>query len=105
MTQEERIIKLNEFLQQNPGDTFSLFAMAMELRSLNRRDEALDYLNRVLAIDPNYVPGYFQKAEILMEMSRTQEARQVLLDGIPKAVEAGQFHIRDRMQEKINKIK
>ena len=105
MTQKERLIKLNEFLQHNPNDTFSLFAIAMELRSLNRRDEALEYLERVLAADPNYVPGYFQKAEILMELARPQEARRVLLDGIPKAAQAGQFHIRDRMQENINKIR
>jgi tetratricopeptide (TPR) repeat protein len=105
MTQEERIIKLNEFLQDNPNDTFSLFAMAMELKSLNRCEEALGYLDKVLTVDPNYVPGYFQKAEILIELSRRQEAKQVLLDGIPKAVDAGQFHIRDRMQETINKIK
>ncbi len=105
MTQEERLIKLNEFLKVNPTDTFSLFAMAMELRSLNRQNEALKYLDRVLAADPNYVPGYFQKAEILIELARPQEARRVLLDGIPKAVEAGQFHIRDRMQENINKLK
>jgi tetratricopeptide (TPR) repeat protein len=99
MTQEERIAKLNEFLKQDPNDTFSLFAMAIELKSLERFSEALDYFERVLAIDPGYVSVYYQKAQILVKLARLDDARITLQTGMPLAVEAGQLHARDRMRE------
>jgi tetratricopeptide (TPR) repeat protein len=99
MLQEERITQLKEFLKQQPSDMFSLFAMAMELKSLERFDESLAYLDRVLAVDAGYVAAYYQKALLLVKLSRLSEAKDVLQIGMPRAVEAGQLHARDRMRE------
>ena len=99
MIQDERIAQLKMFLKQQPSDTFSLFAMAMELKSLERYEESLSYLDQVLGLDPTYVPAYYQKAQLLVKLSRLSEAREILKAGMPRAVEAGQLHARDRMQE------
>jgi tetratricopeptide (TPR) repeat protein len=99
MLQEERIAKLKEMLAQSPDDLFSLYAMAMELKSLGRFDESLNCLNKVLALAPESVSAYYQKAQILVKQSQIQAARETLEAGMPRAVEAGQFHARDRMRE------
>jgi len=99
MLQNERIEKLTEILENQPNDLFSLYAMAMELKSLEKFDESLVYFDRVLSLDPGCVSAYYQKAQVLVKLSKIVEAREILQAGIPHAVEAGQLHARDRMRE------
>jgi tetratricopeptide (TPR) repeat protein len=99
MITNERIGQLEEFLKQDPNDLFSLFAMAMEFQSLERFADALEYFDRVLAIDSHHVPVYYQKAQILVKLVKIDDARNTLKAGMPEAVKSGQLHARDRMQE------
>ncbi len=104
MTQNERIEKLKAFLELDPKDSFLLFAMAMELKSQQHLNEALDYLDRVLAIDPDVTAAYFHKAQILIHLSRRDEAKNILQAGIPRALGTGHFHARDKMKELLEQL-
>jgi tetratricopeptide (TPR) repeat protein len=97
--------KLTEFLAENPQDMRALYALAMEYKSSGELETALDYFDRALQIDPGHVASYFQKALVLLNLGRTEPARLTLEAGIPKAIEAGQLHARDKMRELLEKLK
>jgi len=101
MIQSERINILTEIVRQNPKDALALYALGLEYKSLGDNEKALDYFERLLKLDPENVPGYFQKALVHLNLGQKDEAIKVLTAGIPKAVETGQLHARDKMRERL----
>lgn len=86
-------------LQESPDDTFLLYALAMEQRSTGDDEAALSQLDRVLAVDSDYVAAYFQKGQILAGLDRPEPARQVLQQGVAVAVRVGDNHAAGEMSE------
>ena len=104
MKQMERIARLKEILSQSPNDSFVLYALGLEYASLNDSKTALEYFQQVLKNDPECVACYYQKALAHLKESQKSEAKSTLEAGIPKAVEAGQFHTRDKMKQLLKNI-
>jgi len=100
----DRIAKLKELLNSDPSDTFALFALSMEFFSQGQLAESVEYFDRLLKIDPDYVPAYYQKAQALARMGQYRQARDTLQAGLPHAIQTGQFHARDKMQEFLNHL-
>ena len=104
MEQMERIARLKEILIQSPNDGFVLYSLGMEYASMNDSKTALKYFQQVLKNDPDCVACYYQKALAHLKVSQNSEAKITLEAGIPKAVEANQFHTRDKMKQLLKKI-
>lgn len=96
MTRRE---KLQQMLQDSPDDAFLLYGLAMEHQSSEEWDDALATLDRVVTVDPDYVPAYFQKGQILARLERTEEARSSLQSGIAVARKVGDDHAVGEMTE------
>lgn len=60
----------------NSNDVEELFKKANYLYEQQKYDEAIQYYNKVWAIDPSYVDAYFNKALILKDQKRYDEALQ-----------------------------
>ncbi|MDR1763798.1 MAG: tetratricopeptide repeat protein [Dysgonamonadaceae bacterium] len=58
----------------NDKDKLAYLNLARVYNSINRKDLALDYLNKVLVIDPNFVPGYVLYGDIKHSQGRYKEA-------------------------------
>jgi Flp pilus assembly protein TadD len=91
--------QLQQMLQDSPDDTFLLYALAMEQRSAGDDEAALSQLDRVLAVDSDYVAAYFQKGQILAGLDRAEPARQILQQGIAVAGRVGDDHAAAEMTE------
>ncbi len=100
----DRIEKLQNLLKQKPNDSFALFGLAMEYAARNEFNLAIEYLTKLIEADPNYVAGYYQKAKLHIKLGEKEDAKQVIQAGINKALETGQFHTRDKLQELLNAI-
>lgn len=96
---DNRIEKLQELLEKDPNDTFALFAMAMEYIGKENHAVALEYLTKLLEVDPDYISAYYQKAQLHLKLAQKDLAKQTIEDGIPRAVDAGQLHARDKLKE------
>lgn len=75
-------------VERKPGLPQSWYYLAESLWPL---DEKLEALNQAISRNPNYLPAYEQKAELLVQHQRFSEARQVIADydrgdGIPVAL-------------------
>lgn len=79
---------LEEFLAQDPSDSFSRYALALELDKEGRQDDALKELQLVLDRDPDYVAVYYQLGRLLALAGRSEEAREVYRRGIAIATTA-----------------
>lgn len=61
-------------IERHPNFTGGLITLGKILRDLNRKDEALVYLNKVTQIAPDNILAHLISAEIYLQFKRTKEA-------------------------------
>lgn len=88
---------LSNFLEQNPGDAFARYGLAMEYSKLGRTEQALAEFNKLLQLHPDYTNGYFMAAQTLERAGRTAEAKKMLENGIEAARRTGNKHALSEM--------
>ena len=88
---------LTEFLQQNPGDAFARYGLAMEYSNGGQTEQALAEFKKLLELHPDYTNGYFMAAQALERSGRTGEARQMLESGVEAAKRTGNKHAQSEM--------
>lgn len=100
MTQEQktRRQRLEEFAAAHPHDAFARYGLAVECSKTGDHDAAIEHFHQLLAVQPEYVPGYFQLGQLLARLARTDEAKQVLKDGISVARRTGDQHASSEME-------
>ena len=92
-----RIDALKQFLEEDPNDSFSRYALAMELTKLERYDDAISEYRTVVANDPDYVATYYQLAKTLESQGLIDEARETYRTGITVATRIGDAHTREEL--------
>jgi predicted Zn-dependent protease len=92
-----RIDALKGFLEDDPNDSFSRYALAMEYSKLGDGDEAIRQFETVAGNDPDYVATYYQLAKALERAGRTDDAAQTYRDGIIVATRATDDHTREEL--------
>jgi predicted Zn-dependent protease len=95
MTRRE---KLEKMLAETPSDPFLRYAVALELAKEGNPLEGISRLKVLLETSPNYVPTYFQLAQMQVDQGLTEEAKSVLLRGIESARRAGDAHAEGEMR-------
>ena len=81
-----RLQKLLEFLQEDPNDPFTLYAIATEYRKENQH-KALYHYEKLLAEHPQYVATYYHAALLYVELEQPERAKQTFEKGIVVARE------------------
>jgi len=99
-----RLDTLKKFLEAEPNDSFTMYAMALEYASMNNLPEAIARLEEVLVIDPNYVPAYQQLGTFLRQEGSIPEAAKILENGIRVAGATGNRHAQREMQELLDEL-
>ena len=80
---------LEEFVAQDPSDSFSRYALALELEKEARLEDAVNHLRELIARDQDYVASYYQLGRLLARTGCINEARDVYRKGINVANSAG----------------
>lgn len=55
-----RIEMLRQYLEDDPADDFSEYALALELEKTGNRKEAVIHLERIIERNPDYLGAYYQ---------------------------------------------
>lgn len=97
MSEPTRLEMLSQFLEQNPGDAFARYGLAMEYSKAGQIEQALAQFNRLLELHPDYSNGYFMAAQTLERAGRTAEAKAMLEKGIEAARRTGNKHALSEM--------
>jgi tetratricopeptide (TPR) repeat protein len=104
MTSTPRIDALRSFLEQDPHDSFSRYALALELRSTGELDSAIETLEQLRRIDPSYVPLYYQLGAMYRHAGRPGDARTAYVDGLRESREARDAHTAMELQEALDEL-
>ena len=101
---KDRLTMLREFLEQNPGDAFARYGLAMEYSRLGQNRTALEQFSKLLELHPDYTNGYFMAAQTLERAGKTEEARAMLERGIEAARRTGNKHALSEMSGMLDSL-
>ncbi len=94
---ESRIAQLRKFLEEDPNDAFSLYALALEY--LQDQPEASSTLfSKLLSVNPEYLPTYYQAAQLQVELQQKEEAEIIFKAGIELALKKNDRHALAELQ-------
>lgn len=94
-----RRAQLEAMLADSPQDTFLRYALAMELDSEEEHEKSLEIHRNLMNDDPPYVPSFFMSGQQLSKLDRTDEACEILKQGIEQARQQGDAHAAAEMTE------
>ena len=92
-----RIDTLLGFLEDDPKDSFSRYALAMEYAKAGRVEDAIREYRTVVEKDPDYVATYYQLAKALEAEGQVEAARATYRSGIEVAERKGDAHTREEL--------
>ena len=95
---------LAQFLEQNPGDAFARYGLAMEYSNAGQTEQALAEFKKLLELHPDYTNGYFMAAQALERTGRTADARKMLENGVEAARRTGNKHALSEMSGMLEEI-
>ena len=95
--ENSRMQKLQQMLEKSPGDTFLLYAVALEFRKSGDAKSALEYLDKVIQHDWGYCYAYHQKGQILESTGQIEAAQQAYRQGIEAAHRKGDQHAKEEI--------
>ena len=93
-----RIEILKGFLEHEPGDSFSRYALALEYVKQGQTDDAQRQFEYVRDHDPGYVATYFQLAQLYRTLGLRHEAEKTYRNGITVAAKAGDGHTQSELE-------
>lgn len=99
MNQPSRRQKIEAMLAEDPADTFLRYSLALELEKEGENGRSLELFRGLTTDTPPHVPAFFMAAQQLAKLSRIDEARTFLRDGIEAARRQGDDHAAGEMSE------
>jgi tetratricopeptide (TPR) repeat protein len=88
----DRLDKLLQFLEENPGDNFILFAIAKEYEKTGNDDQALLYFEQLQTENEQYVGLYYHLGKLWERKAQPARAFKVYTRGMEIAKRAGDQH-------------
>jgi tetratricopeptide (TPR) repeat protein len=93
-----RLEQLHKLLARTPADPFLLYGIALEHKKAQQHEQAVEFLDRTIAVDAKYCYAYYQKGQVLEQMDRPEEAKAAYRAGIAAARAAGDGHAQGELQ-------
>lgn len=100
-----RIDRLKTFLEEDPTESFTRYALAMEYAKVARYTEALEEFKTLSKNDPAYVATYFQMGKVYEQQDQADAAEHAYRKGMEAALEAGDKKTRDELLEALSLLK
>lgn len=97
--EERRISLLKKFLETDPNDSFSRYALALDYIKLNRLDDAAKELEHLLTHTPDYTATYYHLGKVYEQQGRTEDAKKVYQTGITLTAQRGEAHANKELRE------
>jgi tetratricopeptide (TPR) repeat protein len=80
--QKSRIELLKQYIFEDPADTFSRYALALEYDKAGNREEAILILKGIIENEPNYLAAYYQLGMFYERAHLIKEAADAYQQGI-----------------------
>lgn len=106
MTQEnDKVQKLAFNLKKNPNDSFSKFALALELLKRDQVSKAIILFESILEQDPDYLGVYYHLGKLYQQTGNAQLAGELFTKGIQLADEQNNTRTKSELSEALETLK
>ncbi len=85
-------------IKENPQDSFSKFALALELLKINNTDNAKVLFESIVENDPNYVGVYYHLGKLHEQIGENNLARNTYKQGIEISDLLNDSHSKSELQ-------
>src|SRR5262245_18243148 len=102
--QKTRRQMLEEMLALEPNDAFLRYGLGMEFATESQVHKAVERLRALLSDQPEYVPAYFQAAQLLIGQEQSAPAAELLRAGIAKAQAQSNVHAAEEMSGLLSQL-
>lgn len=93
-----RIVKLKDFLADNPDDSFIKHALALEYIKLGNDADARKLFEEILNKEPGYTGSYYHLAKLMERNGNTEEAIKVYEKGMEETKRMGDNHAYNELR-------
>jgi Tfp pilus assembly protein PilF len=93
-----RIHQLKLFLQEDPEDEFTRFAMALEYLKTGDHNTAEKLFTGILSSNPGYVGVYYHLGKLYESLDETGKAKTVYQKGIEISGKSGDLHTQSELK-------
>jgi tetratricopeptide (TPR) repeat protein len=94
----KRMEILQSMLEQNPGDSFARYGLAMEFSNSGDFERAIAEYRALLERNQDYAAAYFHGGQALEKLGRIEDARVMYEQGIEVTGRSGDAHTRAELQ-------
>lgn len=98
----DRIKLLQAYLNEEPTDAFTLYALALEHSKLNHFRESEIYFNKLMDLHPNYLAAYYHFGKLYESHGNVTLAGNFYLKGMRIAERQGDNKTKTELQEAYN---
>lgn len=88
--------KLLVFYEEDPGDPFNLYALALEYQKHDAKKAASSF-DELLKKFPTYLPTYYHAAQLFSNMDENEKANRTFHKGIELATEQGNVRTQQEL--------
>lgn len=98
----DKIEQLLQFLAEEPGDSFTQYALALEYEKAGDTAAAINWLNTLLEEHPDYLPAFYQYGRLLEQTGKKTSAIETYEKGLKLAKVKGNKHTANELQTAID---
>ncbi len=101
---DSRVKKLKAFLDTDPDDSFSRFALALEYIKAGDNHTALQYFEYIRDHDPEYVGVYYHLGKLYQSIGNPEKALKTFTTGITAAQKVHDLHAASELEQAIDEL-
>lgn len=101
---ESRVKKLMEFLEADPNDSFSRFALALEHLKSGDTASAQQHFEHILTHDPGYIGVYYHLGKLYQSLGELRKALKTFTTGISAARKENDLHAASELEQAISEL-
>jgi tetratricopeptide (TPR) repeat protein len=99
-----RLAALQKFLEQDPNDSFTRYAIGLEYAKEKNFGQAIETLEELRAQDPNYIPTFYMLGSYYREIGKKDNARTIYEEGITRARAVRDLHAASELDAALDEL-
>ncbi len=103
--EQQKIQKLALNIKKNPKDSFSKFALALELLKREQVTKAILLFESILKQEPDYLGVYYHLGKLYQQTGNVQKAGELFTKGIQLAEEKNNSRTKSELSEAFETLK
>jgi len=101
---QNRIAEILQLQKEDPNDPFFIYALALEYEKTNQLKICVSHLEKLVKDFPNYAGTYLKYAQVLVNVSDEEKAKDILKKGIDLALLLKNYKMKGELQQLLDEI-